>query len=98
MLILCSLIVTGRSVKRMLGLNSSLGELSRKVYTGIQRNQKLRDKLSALRSDQHSLDATARSTLGVVGPNEIVYVFPTLRRGEKRPPAGRTPPPSARGD
>lgn len=75
-LIVCSLVFTGRGVKHMFGLESWLNDLSLLVYNRIDRNYHMRSRLSALKTDKRALEEVARSTLGFVRSDEIVYVFP----------------------
>ncbi len=73
---LYSLMFGGQGIKHMLGLNSWLDDLSVQAYARIVRNSDLREQVDALRTDDRALEEVARSTLGVVRDDEIVYVFP----------------------
>ena len=76
-----SLLFGSRGLPNLLVLRASFSELSRQAYDRIQRNQELRDRLAGLRSDDKVLEEVARSTLGVVHDDEMVYVF--RPRGEQ---------------
>jgi len=76
-----SLLFGSRGLHNLLVLRASFSELSRQAYDRIQRNQELRERLAGLRSDDRVLEEVARSTLGVVHDDEMVYVF--RPRGEE---------------
>lgn len=76
-----SLLFGSRGLHNLLVLHASFSDLSRQAYDRIQRNQELRERLAGLRSDDRVLEEVARSTLGVVHDDEMVYVF--RPRGEE---------------
>ena len=78
-----SLVFGERGVSHKSDLESVLEDLSAQAYDRIVRNARLRDELAGLRSDRRSLEEVARTTLGVVHDNEIVYVFPSSSRSER---------------
>jgi cell division protein FtsB len=81
--LLYSILLGNHGLRQYLALRSTLAVRSGEAYDRIVRNQQLARRLVGLRSDDRVLDKVARSTLGVVSRDEIVYVFspPTSRRG-----------------
>ena len=61
--------------KRYVGLRTRLMERSRDAYARIVRNREMSDEIDRLRSDDHALEVTARTRLGVAQPDEVVLVF-----------------------
>jgi cell division protein FtsB len=51
-------------------------ERSHDAYRRIVRNRELTEKIESLQSDDRKLEELARSRLGVVGRDEVVFVFP----------------------
>jgi len=50
-------------------------ELSGEIEALVGENQKLRDEITALRSDPNAIEKIAREELGMVKDGELVYRF-----------------------
>jgi len=77
-----SLLLSRNGVRRFTALRATLAERSHEAYQRIVRNRLLAEDISALQSDDRKLEEIARTRLGVVGQDEVVFVFP-----EDEPPA-----------
>jgi len=62
-------------LRQYLRLRATLQQRSGEAYERIVRNRSLLDRLNGLRSDRRVVDEVARSSLGVAGTDEIIYVF-----------------------
>jgi cell division protein FtsB len=71
-----SLALSRNGLRRFSGLRATLTERSHEAYQRIVRNRQLAEEISALRSDDRTLEEVARTRLGVVGQDEVVFVFP----------------------
>lgn len=71
-----SLALSRNGLRRFAGLRTTLTERSHEAYQRIVRNRQLSEEISALRSDDRTLEEIARTRLGVVGQDEVVFVFP----------------------
>lgn len=71
-----SLVLSRNGVRRFSGLRATFTERSHEAYQRIVRNRQLAEEISALRSDDRTLEEVARTRLGVVGQDEVVFVFP----------------------
>lgn len=71
-----SLALSRNGLRRFSGLRATLTERSHEAYQRIVRNRQLAEEISALRSDDRTLEEIARTRLGVVGQDEVVFVFP----------------------
>lgn len=71
-----SLVLSRNGVRRFTALRATLTERSHEAYQRIVRNRALADEISALQNDDRKLEEIARTRLGVVGPDEVVLVFP----------------------
>jgi len=58
-----------------LRLHEKLERRSAEAFDRIRRNERVRERLEALRTDPLVLEDLARRRLGLVRPDEIVYVF-----------------------
>jgi cell division protein FtsB len=68
--------VGDRGVRKLVTLRETLAERSHDAYRRIVRNRDLAAKIDAVRTDDRLLEELARARLGVVGRDEIVFVFP----------------------
>jgi len=71
-----SLMLSRNGVRRFTALRSTLTERSHEAYQRIVRNRLLAEEISALQNDDRKLEEIARMRLGVVGQDEVVFVFP----------------------
>ena len=62
-------------LRRYLELKDTMAERSADAYDRIVRNRQLFERVEALRTDDRALEEVARTALGVVREDEIVYVF-----------------------
>lgn len=75
-----------RGVIHLVQLSSQKDALLEKVATAEQQNEELRAKISALRSDRRTIERIARTELGMVREDELVFQFAT-RPGSDSPPS-----------
>ena len=73
------ILLGNHGLRRYLELRSVLETRSAEAYRRIVRNRTLLERLAGLRSDPRVLEEIARSNLGVVGEDEIVFVFRSPR-------------------
>jgi cell division protein FtsB len=71
-----SLTLGRNGVSRFTALRTTLTERSHEAYQRIVRNRQLSQEIAALKSDDRTLEEIARTRLGVVGRDEVVFVFP----------------------
>jgi cell division protein FtsB len=71
-----SLALSRNGIRRFTVLRTTLTERSHEAYQRIVRNRQLSEEISALSSDDRALEEMARTRLGVVGRDEVVFVFP----------------------
>jgi cell division protein FtsB len=71
-----SLTLGRNGVRRFTALRATLTERSHEAYQRIVRNRQLSQEIAALKSDDRTLEEIARTRLGVVGRDEVVFVFP----------------------
>jgi len=71
-----SLTLSRNGIRRFSALRATLTERSHEAYQRIVRNRQLAEEIAALRSDDRALEEMARTRLGVVGRDEVVFVFP----------------------
>jgi len=71
-----SLTLSRNGVRRFAALRETLDERSHEAYQRIVRNRQLVEEIDALLHDDRTLEEFARTRLGVVGRNEVVFVFP----------------------
>jgi len=81
--LIIGILIGNHGLRQYLRLRATLKQRSGEAYERIVRNQALREQLTSIRTDQRAVEEIARSTLGVAGTDEIVYVF--------RNPGDRTP-------
>jgi cell division protein FtsB len=74
--LLYSLTLGRNGIRRFTALRATLTERSHEAYQRIVRNRQLSEEISALQSDDRTLEEVARTRLGVVGRDEVVFVFP----------------------
>jgi cell division protein FtsB len=74
--LLYSLTLSRNGVRRYSALHATLTERSHEAYQRIVRNRQLSEEIAALQSDNRTLEELARTRLGVVGRDEVVFVFP----------------------
>lgn len=71
-----SLTLSRNGIRRYSALRDTLTERSHEAYQRIVRNRQLAEEISALQNDDRTLEELARTRLGVVGRDEVVFVFP----------------------
>jgi cell division protein FtsB len=71
-----SLVLSRNGVRRYAALRTTLTERSHEAYQRIVRNRQLSEEIDALQNDDRTLEELARTRLGVVGRDEVVFVFP----------------------
>jgi len=74
-----------RGVVHMLRLNNQKADLLQELSAIEQQNSALQDEIQALRSDRRTIERLARTALGMVREDELVFQFPS--RTEKPSPA-----------
>ncbi len=74
-----SILLSDHGLGRYLELRKRLDDRGHVAFRRAERNRRLAERLERLRTDPHALEEAARSTLGVVGEDEIVLVFPDRR-------------------
>ncbi len=62
-------------IAHLLRLRAERRELGRAAFTLLHANERLRDDIHRLRSDDLYLERLARQQFGLVKPNEVVYRF-----------------------
>jgi cell division protein FtsB len=65
-----------RGVQGLTALRATLVERSHDAYRRIVRNRDLSEAIVTLQSDDRRIEEMARARLGVVGRDEVVFVFP----------------------
>lgn len=78
-----------RGVVHMLQLNSQMGELQAELAAIEQQNSALQDEIQALRSDRRTIEQLARTELGMVREDELVFQF--TPRADQAAPENSTP-------
>ncbi len=78
--LLCAALAYGialgdNGVRSYLALRRTLAQRAAEAQEHIIRNHDLQARLTGIRSDHRVLEEVARARLGVVGADEIVYVF-----------------------
>jgi cell division protein FtsB len=71
-----SLVLSRNGVRRYAVLSTTLTERSDEAYQRIVRNRQLSEEIASLQNDDRALEELARTRLGVVGRDEVVFVFP----------------------
>jgi cell division protein FtsB len=71
-------------VTRYFTLRADLARRSEQAYQRLDRNREMTERLLALQTDPRMLEEAARSTLGVVHDDEIVFVFRDSRGLRRR--------------
>jgi len=74
------ILLSDNGVRQYLALRTTLAKRSVHAHDRITRNRSLLERLEGLQSDKRVLEEIARSSLGVAGTDEIVYVFRPLHR------------------
>ena len=64
-------------LRQLFGLRERLAQQSAEIYRRTAENQRLLVRLQGLREDPRVLEEVARADLGLVGENELTYVFVT---------------------
>lgn len=64
-----------RGILHMLKLSAQKASLSQELAEFNDQNEKLRDEISALRSDRRYIERIARTELGMVRDDELVFQF-----------------------
>lgn len=71
-----ALIFGDRGFQSLSALRTTLVERSHDAYRRIVRNRDLHESIETLQTDDRRIEEMARVRLGVVGPDEVVFVFP----------------------
>ncbi len=64
-----------RGILHMLKLSGHKATLAQKIAETEAQNEELRGEISALRSDRHYIERIARTELGMVRDDELVFQF-----------------------
>jgi len=79
-----SLVLSQNGVRRYAALRTTLTERSDEAYQRIVRNRQLSEEISSLQNNDRALEELARTRLGVVGRDEVVFVFPEDETQDER--------------
>ncbi len=79
-----SLLVGPHGLPRLRALTETWREQSDQAYERIAANRSLQARLDGLRSDERALEEETRTSLGFVGPNEIVFILNRPDTSESR--------------
>lgn len=74
-LILGFALMGDRGILHMVKLSGQKTELAQKIAEAEAANQALRDEITALRSDRRYIERVARTELGMVRDDELVFQF-----------------------
>lgn len=69
------IVLGDNGLRSYLSLRQTLAERAAEAQKHIIRNHDLQQRLTGIRSNKRVLEEVARARLGVVGADEIVYVF-----------------------
>jgi cell division protein FtsB len=64
-----------RGILHMMKLSGQKADLSQKLAEFETQNEELRTEITALRSDRHYIERIARTELGMVRDDELVFQF-----------------------
>ncbi len=79
--VIATAILTGSHGLARLGvLRAELDQRGREVYQRSAENRRLIERIARLETDDRVLEETARSKLGMVAEDELIFVFPVLPR------------------
>ena len=78
-----------RGLLHLRSLTTEETQISQRIASLLRENERLRERLRRLRTDDRTLERLAREQLGMLRPGEIVYRFPARaphRATEEGPP------------
>ncbi len=70
-----AIVLGNHGIQRYYTLERTLSARSQKASQRLERNHSLLERLHRVRSDRRVLEEVARSKLGVVGKDELVFLF-----------------------
>jgi cell division protein FtsB len=73
-----------KGIMRMLQAHRQKASLEQKLTELKAKNAALRQEITALRSDRHYIEEVARQELGMVKKGELIYQFPSKKKGREK--------------
>jgi cell division protein FtsB len=83
---IAALLFGSRGLLHLRALKGEERVINQRIAARLLENQRLRDQLRRLRSDDRTLERLAREQLGLVRPGEIVVRFPAPRAPDRGAP------------